>query len=104
RADDRLVITTDAPQLGEISEANFQQDCLHLKPGEALIMISGGVRAAVDGAGLRIGEAAIASHIARHLRESADGLVARLRRLLAHDGQAENDLTVLIVKRRSPRS
>jgi len=104
RDDDRLVTTTDAPHLGEISDAVFQADCLNLKAGEALIMISGGVRAAVDGAGLRIGEAAIASHVARHLRESADGLVARIRRLLDHDGQTENDLTVVVVKRRSRRS
>ena len=104
RDDDREVTTTDAPQLGELSDAPFQQDSLKLKPGEALVLISGGVRAAVDGAGLRIGEAAIASHVARHLRESADGLVARLRRLLDHDAQAQNDLTVLVVKRRSPRS
>jgi serine phosphatase RsbU (regulator of sigma subunit) len=104
RADDREVTTTDAPSLGEMSEAEFQQDCLSLKPGEALIMISGGVRTAIDGAGLRIGEAAIASHVARHLCESADGLVARLRRLLDHDAQAANDLTVLVVKRRSLRS
>jgi len=103
-SEDRVVTTTDTPPVGEISDAAFQQDCLVLKPGEALVMISGGVRAAVDGAGLRIGEAAIASHVARHLRESADGLVARLRRLLDQDGQAGNDLTVLVVKRRSPHS
>jgi phosphoserine phosphatase RsbU/P len=104
REDDREVTTTDAPQLGELSETAFQQDALKLRPGEALVLISGGVRAAVDGAGLRIGEAAIASHVARHLRESADGLVARLRRLLDHEAQAETDLTVLVVKRRSARS
>ena len=64
RDDDRMVTTTDAPQLGEVPEGAFQRDCLGLAPGEALVMISGGVRAAVDGAGLRIGEAAIASLIA----------------------------------------
>jgi len=64
------------------------------------VMISSGVRAAVDGAGLRIGEAAIASLIAKHLRESADALVARIRRLLDHDQQVMGDMTVLIVKRR----
>jgi serine phosphatase RsbU (regulator of sigma subunit) len=100
RDDDRMVTTTDAPQLGEVPEGAFQQDCIGLQPGEALVMISSGVRAAVDGAGLRIGEAAIASLIAKHLRESADGLVARIRRLLDHDQQVMGDMTVLIVKRR----
>jgi sigma-B regulation protein RsbU (phosphoserine phosphatase) len=101
RLDDRLVTTTDAPQLGEALDAAFQHDRVTLKPGEVLVLISGGVRAAVDGAGLRIGEAAIASHVARHLRESADGLVARVRRLLDHDQQASEDMTVIVVKRRS---
>jgi sigma-B regulation protein RsbU (phosphoserine phosphatase) len=95
----RLVTTTDAPRLGEAIDAVFDLDHLTLQPGEALVLISSGVRAAVDGAGLRFGEAAIASLIAKHLRDSAQGLVTRLRRLLEHGQQVAEDMTVLVVKR-----
>ena len=37
----------------------------------------------------------------KHLRESAQGLVTRLRRLLEHEQQIAEDMTILVVKRRS---
>jgi serine phosphatase RsbU (regulator of sigma subunit) len=82
-------------------EVVFGSDRVMLKAGDALVLISGGVLKAVDAAGLRIGEPAIASLISRHLSDSADGLVARLRRLLEHEQQVAVDMTVLVVKRRS---
>ena len=97
----RLVTTTDVPQLGETPDAIFEQDQLALQPGEVLVLVSSGVRAAVDEAGLRFGEPALASLIAKHLRDSAGGLVTRLRRLLEHSEQVAEDMTVLVVKRRS---
>jgi sigma-B regulation protein RsbU (phosphoserine phosphatase) len=100
RPEDRCVITTDSPPLGLIAGASFLCDASRLAPGEMLVLLSGGVRQALDPAGLRIGEAAIASLIGRHLRDSAEGIVARLRRLLDHGQHPADDLTVLVLKRR----
>lgn len=100
-ADNRVVTTTDSPRLGENSEASYCEDAVTLQPGEVLVLISSGVRQAVDGAGLRIGEAAIGSLIAQHLCDSAESLITRVRRLLEHGQQIDEDMTVLVVKRRS---
>ncbi|HMC12276.1 MAG TPA: SpoIIE family protein phosphatase, partial [Pirellulaceae bacterium] len=98
--ENRLVTTSDSPQLGEIAEAGFDHDRLTLQPGQALVLLSSGVRSAVDAAGLRIGEASLASLIANHLRDSANGLVARLRRLIEQGEPLAADMTLLVVKRR----
>ena len=99
--ENRLVVTTDVPPLGELPEIPCNQDQMTLQPGEALILISGGVRRAVDGAGLRIGEAPLASLVANHLSNSAEGLVARLRRLLESTEPIADDLTIVVLKRRA---
>jgi serine phosphatase RsbU (regulator of sigma subunit) len=70
-----------------------------LAPGEVLLLISAGVRSALDAAGLRIGENAIASLVSKHLRDSADDLSARLRKLL-DIGEPPCDLTLVLLKRR----
>jgi phosphoserine phosphatase RsbU/P len=98
--ENRAVIATDTPQLGENPDATFDTDRSKLQPGETLVLISGGVHLATDAAGLRIGEPALASLVAGHLRDSATTLVNRLRRLLDHDGKVAEDMTILVVKRR----
>jgi sigma-B regulation protein RsbU (phosphoserine phosphatase) len=100
RPEDRCIITTDSPQLGQAAGASFLCDANRLAAGEMLILFSGGVRHALDPAGLRIGEAAIASLAGRHLRDSAAGMACRLRRLLDHADQPADDLSVLVLKRR----
>jgi serine phosphatase RsbU (regulator of sigma subunit) len=97
----RLVVTTDNPALGQMPEIGSNQDRVVLQPGESLILISGGVRKAVDAAGLRIGEAPLASLVAKHLSNSADGLVARVRKLLESHEPQSHDLTVVVLKRRA---
>jgi hypothetical protein len=62
--------------------------------------MSAGVCGAVDAAGLRIGEPAIASLVGKHLRDSAEALATRIRGLFEHGGQNSVDMTVLVVKRR----
>jgi serine phosphatase RsbU (regulator of sigma subunit) len=89
--------------LGEAPEARFRPQKLVLAPGEALVLISSGVRSAADAAGLRIGEAALGSLLARHLPESAEALKDRLRRLLDQNECPADDLTVLVLKRRMRR-
>jgi phosphoserine phosphatase RsbU/P len=98
--DDRVVTATDSPRVGEAADFTFADDTMTLRAGEVLLLVSSGVRHAVDAAGLRIGEASIASLIAKHLRDSAGGLLNRLRRLLEHDQQIAEDLTVVVVKKR----
>jgi serine phosphatase RsbU (regulator of sigma subunit) len=98
--DNRMITTTDAPRLGELAEATFDVDRLALRPGEVLVLVSGGVGSAADEAGQRIGEAAVAGLVAGYLRDSAKGLATRLRRLLDCGQQIEHDMTVLVLKRR----
>ncbi len=99
RPDDRRVLTADGPPLGSDLEIEILREKTSLAVGETLVLVSGGIHSAKDAAGLRIGENAIASLVARHLRESAGDLAARLRRLL-DCGQASGDLTLVLVKRR----
>jgi phosphoserine phosphatase RsbU/P len=99
RGEDWEVFTPEAPALGQGSECRFSRMQSELMPGSVLLLISSGTRAAIDAAGLRIGEAALASLVSRHPRDSAAGLLGRLRRLLDHEGQLHDDLTVLVVKR-----
>jgi phosphoserine phosphatase RsbU/P len=101
--DGRLITTSDTPRLGQLADCPYASDPLRLAAGEVLLLVSGGVRRAIDSAGLRIGEASIASLVARHLCCSAKDLVARLQKLLDHDAQAAEDLTVLVVKRKGER-
>jgi serine phosphatase RsbU (regulator of sigma subunit) len=97
--EDRRVITTKSPPLGLDPEAAFYHERCLIRPEETLVLVSSGILAALDSAGLRIGEAAIASLISRHFGDSATRLVARLKQLLNQAAPAD-DLTVLILKRR----
>jgi phosphoserine phosphatase RsbU/P len=101
--ENRQLICAEQPALGESPEASFFQKDFTLGREEALVLISGGVRRAIDSAGLRIGEASIASLVQRHLRESASELVARLRRLLECGELPADDMTVVVLKRRASR-
>lgn len=87
------------PPLGQAAEFEYEEDRTKLARGEVLVLVSSGVLQAVDQAGLRIGEAALTSLITRHLADSADGLAARIRGLVHHNGQIAADMTVLVVKR-----
>jgi phosphoserine phosphatase RsbU/P len=97
----REVLGGEAPALGVDSHTKFKCDHRVLAPGDILILLSEGTRNAVDEAGLRIGEGAIASLVAKYERQSADQIVSRLRQLLDRSGQAPPaDMTVLVVKRK----
>jgi phosphoserine phosphatase RsbU/P len=100
RPDSRLVTTSDAPQLGGHHQATFEQDKFVVRPDDVLVLISPGVRRAVDAAGLRIGEVSLTNLLASHLRDSADSLVRRLRHLLEQSSQVADDMTVVVLKRK----
>lgn len=97
----RDVVKSKVLALGTDPETRFETQSHHLHPGEFLILLSEGAQNAVDEGGLRIGELAIGSLAVKSLRESAEGLVAKIRRLIdrGQSSQAE-DMTVLVVKRR----
>ena len=48
---------------------------------------------------IRLPGRAKSSDVAKHERDSADGLVARIRRLLDHRDQVAEDMTVVVIKR-----
>jgi serine phosphatase RsbU (regulator of sigma subunit) len=100
-ADEWHIFKDAGPLLGTAPDAAFPASKRVLAPGSILAIISSGVRSALDPAGLRIGEAAIASLLSRHFRDSAASLASRLRRLVDHNGHPADDLTVLILKRHS---
>jgi serine phosphatase RsbU (regulator of sigma subunit) len=100
-ANPREVLGGQAVALGIDSETKFKIEHRVLTPGDILILLSEGARNAVDEAGLRIGEGAIASLASKHQRESAEQIVSRLRHLLDRRGHSPpEDMTVLVVKRK----
>src|SRR5262245_15127338 len=98
-AEHHRILGADGLPLGSQPELVLEKADAMLAPGEFLLLASAGVRCALDAAGLRIGENAIASLVSKHLRDSADDLAARLRKLLA-GGEPAADLSIVIVKRR----
>jgi len=102
RQDSREIFAADGAPLGTGIEPPLKTVQLLLEPGECLVLLSEGVRAATDQAGLRIGEAVMAATLLRHYNEPAESLAGWLRRLLERAGssEAEDDRTVLVCKRR----
>jgi serine phosphatase RsbU (regulator of sigma subunit) len=100
RRSEREVIKSRTLALGTDPDTRFENLSRQLHPGEYLIFLSEGVQNAVDEGGLRIGELAIGSLASKNLRDSADGMLSKIRRLLDR-GQASQteDMTVLVVKR-----
>jgi phosphoserine phosphatase RsbU/P len=99
------ILTTTLPPLGASPDTRYTHQRHTLMPGDFLVTLSPGVRSAVDEAGLRIGEAAIAATVQRHRRDTASEMLARLKRLLSRGGHDApgDDLTLLILKRRPER-
>ena len=100
-ANPREVLGGQGPAMGVDAETKFKADHRVLTPGDLLILLSEGARNAVDEAGLRIGEGAIAALASKHQNEPAEQIVSRLRHLLDRRGQSPpEDMTVLVVKRK----
>ncbi len=101
RRSDREVLKSTTLALGTDPETRFETLSRRMHPGEFLIVLSEGAQSAVDEGGLRISELALASLVSNNLRDTADGILAKVRRLLDR-GQASQseDMTVLVIKRR----
>jgi serine phosphatase RsbU (regulator of sigma subunit) len=97
----REILAGSARALGIDPDSRYSVDHRLLMPGDALILLTPGARNAVDEAGLRIGEGAIAALVARRQSEPAERLLARIRHLLDRGGaDPAEDMTVLVLKRR----
>jgi len=95
------ILTTTLPPLGSGPDTRYTLQRHHLSAGDFLIALTSGVRMAVDEAGLRIGEASIAAMVQRHRRDTASGMLARLKQLLQRSGTGPigEDRTLMVVKR-----
>ena len=97
----REVLRSTTLALGTDPETRFGTIERQLKPGDFLVLLSEGAQNAVDEAGLRIGELAISSLAGKNLRDTADGMLAKIRRLIDRGPAARaEDMTILVVKRR----
>ncbi|MBC7856622.1 MAG: SpoIIE family protein phosphatase [Pirellulaceae bacterium] len=101
RQREREVLKSTTLALGTDPDTRFEVLSRQLHPGEFLILLSEGAQNAVDEGGLRIGELAIASFASKNLRESADGILAKIRRFIdRRQASQTDDMSVLVVKRR----
>jgi sigma-B regulation protein RsbU (phosphoserine phosphatase) len=97
------ILTAAAPLLGNDPDAEFPGGRDALRIGDTLILLSEGARRAATAAGLLAAESRGSSDLSLTtllLGKSAEQSVAQLRQLL-DQGEARDDLTVLVVKRRS---
>ena len=93
-------LSTATPPLGEAPETTYPRHECHLRPGEALLVFTDGVRDAVDAQGRPLGESGLAEPLRAKLELSAADLVSLARdHLEAHAlGPDQSDRTVLVVK------
>jgi serine phosphatase RsbU (regulator of sigma subunit) len=90
-----------APLLGASPESPYESFTCELRPGEALLVFTDGLRDATDGQGRSLGEAGLAEPLRAQLDLSADELVTLARRCFdAHAAAPDrDDRTVLVIKR-----
>ena len=101
RHSEREILKSTTLALGTDPDTRFETLSRRLHAGEFLIILSEGARSAVDDEGLRIGELAMAALVSKNLRDSADGILAKIRRLIDRGLAAQqDDMTLLVVKRR----
>jgi serine phosphatase RsbU (regulator of sigma subunit) len=100
RRSEREVIKSRTLALGSDPDTRFESHSRQLHPGEFLIVLSEGAQNAIDEGGLRIGEIAMGSLVSKNLRDSADGMLAKIRRLIDRGQSQAEDMTVLVIKRR----
>lgn len=89
------------PPLGQSPETKYRHHRRRLRPGEALLVFSEGIRDALDEQGRPLGESGLAEPLRARLELPADKLVALARdRLEAHTTPPQrDDRAVLVVKR-----
>ena len=101
RPDGCRSLSAATPPLGESPETIYRQRQCQLRPGEALLVFTDGVRDAADGQGRPLGEAGLAEPLRAGLHLPATELASLARdRLHAHAAAPQrHDRTVLVLKR-----
>jgi sigma-B regulation protein RsbU (phosphoserine phosphatase) len=88
--------------LGIDDAVHFDQQAVHLEPGDALVLYTDGILDALNARGEEFGDERLRRVCAQHRAESAAQIVAALRDEVLHfvgDTPLADDCTVVIVKR-----
>ena len=89
-----------SPPLGDGPETLYEQFGYELRPGEALVLFTDGIRDATDARGRPLGEAGVAKVLVGRLDLTADQLASIVRDTFdTHATANRDDCTVLVVKR-----
>ncbi len=93
--------TETSAQLGESPETAYPEETCLLTPGNALVILSEGVRKAKGPGGAALGEAEIADILARHQDAPASTIVQIATEALGQPQPGDNreDRTILVIKR-----
>ena len=104
RQDGWYSFTAPTSALGVGPEADYEQADYLLKPGESIVIFSGGVRDSIDHRGRPLGESSLVKALAdRHDLTASEMVELAQDRLAAHAVFPENeDRTVLVIKRTEP--
>jgi serine phosphatase RsbU (regulator of sigma subunit) len=100
RRQGREILSAQAPPLGTASECRISLSQQPLAAGDVLVVLSEGGRKVLDPEGKRIGEGTIAAVVRKCLTQPAREIASQMRRLLDRGPDAQEDVTVLVVKRR----
>ena len=94
-------LTETMPLLGESPESAYAEETCLLTPGNALVILSEGVRKAKGPKGIAFGELEIADLIASHQDAPASTIVQIVAELLGQSQRAadRDDRTILVIKR-----
>jgi len=101
RRNHRELLRSNTLALGTDPETRFSSLERELKPGDSLILLSEGARNAAERGGLGMSELASAALSGKHHHDNAEGMLAKVRRLIDRGPAVHTeDMTVLVVKRR----
>ncbi|OHB66196.1 MAG: hypothetical protein A2V70_12690 [Planctomycetes bacterium RBG_13_63_9] len=94
-------LTRRFPPLGESPETDYEPFGYELRPGEAMVLFTDGVRDAADSRGRPLGEAGVAEPLVGRLDLSADQMASLIRETLRARTAAgdRDDQTVLVIRR-----
>ena len=87
--------------LGAMADSAYGRQTRALTTGDALVLLSDGLPELVDGRGDGGGYEAVAATIQQHARGSAQELLDALLDLIEPDDTLFDDVTIVVVKRRS---
>ena len=107
RADSRVEeVGASGPVLGRFCNARFAEQTLHLDPGDTLVLYTDGIPEAANAAEEQFGYDRLGEAIAQagaSAEGTADHVTAALRSWRRSDADLEDDVTLVVARRRMPR-